>query len=68
MGSVLKGWGWVCAGGGRGARVVSGAASQVPRTPSTDHLRRREREERERGRVEETGKKGETFLKQKTKT
>lgn len=54
----------VCGGGGGGGGgssrgAVSGEASQVPRTPSADHLRRREREkrgskkegEREEGRV-----------------
>lgn len=49
--------------------AVSGAASQVPRTPSADHLRRREREERgSEGEKEERGKKRETFPKQNTKT
>ena len=45
-----------------------GAASQVPRTPSADHLRPRERGEGGGGREEERGKKEETFPKQNTKT
>lgn len=53
-----------CSGNG-GWRAVSRATSQVPKTLSADHLRRKERKKEGEG-EEQRGK--ETFLKQNTKT
>lgn len=53
--------------GGGGGGAVHGAASQVPRTPSADHLRRKEREERgSEGEKEEEERAGSNVPKTKT--